>query len=58
MTLVLGVLILLNVYVWPKWMGIDGWVAFAGVLLVLGGLLTWWKPNCGHMSLPSGKKKS
>ena len=33
-----GLLLLLNAFVWPKWSGIDGWVAWVAVLLVLAGL--------------------
>ena len=33
-----GLLLLLNAFVWPKWAGIDGWVAWVAVLLVLAGL--------------------
>ena len=51
-----GALLLLNAYVWPKWLGIDGWIMFAGVLLVLKGILRWLKPTCPHWEMPSKKK--
>jgi hypothetical protein len=46
----IGILILINVFVWPRWSGIDGWMAFLGLLLVLGGI---WKSvmsgcSCHH----------
>jgi uncharacterized membrane protein len=34
-----GVLLLLNAYVWPKWLGFDGWVAWIALLMILGGVL-------------------
>ncbi|HYD04036.1 MAG TPA: hypothetical protein VEC16_07105 [Alphaproteobacteria bacterium] len=33
-----GVLILINAFVWPQWTGIDGWIAFFAVLLVFAGI--------------------
>ena len=43
----IGVLILINVFVWPQWSGIDGWMAFFGLLLVLGGVWKSLVPGCG-----------
>ena len=43
--LVFGVLLLLNAFVWPQWLGIDGWVKWLAVLLVLGGLVKLLVPN-------------
>ncbi len=59
---VFGLLLLLNMFVWPKWLGVDGWVAWLAVLLVLAGVLKLVKPTCGHCdsmmpSKMSGKKK-
>ena len=34
MKIVMGVLILLAAFVWPKLSGVDDWVAFLGVLMV------------------------
>jgi len=57
---VLGVLILLNFFVWPKWTGFDGWVAFFGVLFLLGGIVRVLKPSCGccneSCDMPAKKK--
>jgi predicted phage tail protein len=43
--LILGALLLLNAFVWPMWSGIDGWIAFVAVLMVLGGLVKIFVPN-------------
>ncbi len=45
MKIVTGALLLLNGFVWPQWLGIDGWLEWIGVLLVLGGLARWLIPN-------------
>ena len=60
--IVTGLLLLLNAFVWPVWTGIDGWVAWVAVLMVLGGLMLLVKPDgCGHCAMPapaaSGKRK-
>jgi hypothetical protein len=34
----IGVLILINAFVWPQWLGIDGWMAFGGILLMFAGV--------------------
>ena len=63
MKLVTGALLLLNAFVWPKWMGVDGWVAWVAVLMVLFGLVKLLVPNkcpkCAAMcgTIPNGKKK-
>ncbi|MBS3116430.1 hypothetical protein J4421_02415 [Candidatus Woesearchaeota archaeon] len=44
-TLVTGVLLLLNAFVWPRWLGVDGWVQFVAVLMVLWGFITLVVPN-------------
>ncbi len=44
--LVVGALLLLNAFVWPQWNGIDGWVAWFGVLMVVGGFLKLVVPAC------------
>ena len=43
---VVGALILINAFVWPMWLGIDGWLKFAGVLLLVGGIIKAFKPGC------------
>ena len=48
MKIVWGGLLLLNAFVWPMWTGIDGWVSFVAVLMVLGGVVKLIKPSCGH----------
>lgn len=58
MKVVFGLLLLLNAFVWPLWIGIDGWVAWLAVLMVIGGLVKLVKPTCGHCcGSVSGKKK-
>jgi hypothetical protein len=44
-----GVLILLNAFVWPKWTGVDGWLAFSGLLLMFAGV---WKAYIHGCSCP------
>ncbi len=46
MKIVVGILILLNAFVWPMWLGIDGWVSFAAVLMILCGIIKLFHPCC------------
>ncbi len=64
--IVFGALLLLNAFVWPRWLDIDGWVSWVAVLMVLGGALMLLVPNkcpncaaaCGAgMMKPAGKGK-
>lgn len=49
MKIVVGGLVLLNIYVWPKWIGgIDNWLAFFAVLFIIKGAAKLVKPSCGH----------
>ncbi|MDP3989834.1 MAG: hypothetical protein Q8Q01_01365 [archaeon] len=59
MKLVWGVLLLVNAFVWPRWLGVDGWVSFVAVLMVLVGLVKLMKPSCGHCEseMPMKKKR-
>lgn len=65
MKLVTGLLLLLNAFVWPMWLGVDGWVSWVAVLMVLGGVLKLVMPMCPHCakgmcgswSEPETKKK-
>lgn len=54
--LLTGALLLINAFVWPQWLGVDGWVAFVGLLLVLGGFLMLVVPNkcSGCMAMAGG----
>ena len=54
--LVVGALLLLNAFVWPQWLGVDGWVSFVAVLMVVGGFLMLVKPTCGHCDTDMPKK--
>ena len=60
--MITGALLLLNAFVWPQWLGVDGWVSWIAVLMVIGGLAKLLIPNkclkcaalCGPML---GKKR-
>ena len=59
--IVLGLLVLLNIYVWPKWTGnIDNWLGFFAVLLIIAGVIKFAMPTCPHckaeMSAKPAKK--
>ncbi|NQV91202.1 hypothetical protein HQ489_01900 [Candidatus Woesearchaeota archaeon] len=57
--IVLGLLLLLNAFVWPKWTDLTGWISFVAVLMVIGGLLHLAKSSCGHCgtSMPAKAAK-
>ncbi len=55
--LVIGVLLLVNAFVWPRWLGIDGWVSFVAVLMVLLGLVKLLVPNKCKGCMAMSKKK-
>ena len=56
--LITGALLLLNAFIWPMWTGIDGWIAWIAVLMVLGGLVKLLVPNkCKACNAMAGKKK-
>jgi len=59
MKIVFGALLLVNAFLWPKWLGIDGWIAFVAALMVIFGLIKLLKPACGHCEVekPAKKKK-
>lgn len=58
-TLVVGVLMLINYFFWPKLTGLDGWIIFFAFLLVLSGIVHSMKSSCGHceIEMPIKKKK-
>ncbi len=35
---VLGLLMLINLNLWPKWTGVDGWMSFVAVILLVYGV--------------------
>ncbi len=46
---VIGALVLLNIYVWPMWKGgFDQWVQFFAALLIIKGVLKFIMPGCPH----------
>jgi hypothetical protein len=47
MKIIVGALILLNAFVWPRWLGVDGWISFFAVLIILCGLAKILHPSCG-----------
>jgi hypothetical protein len=58
--LVVGALLLMNAFVWPRWLGIDGWVSFVAVLFVIGGFVKLVVPNkcvACNAGIAKGKKK-
>ena len=59
MKVVLGALVLLNIYVWPKWTGgFDQWLAFFALLFIIKGAIKFVMPNCSHCKpeATAGKK--
>ena len=55
MKIVFGGLLLLNAFIWPLWMGIDGWIKWIAVLFVFFGFLKLVVPKdackeCGKAS--------
>lgn len=52
-----GALLLLNGFVWPLWTGIDGWIKYIAVILVLVGISKLIWPSCGHCIASMGKRK-
>ncbi len=56
--LFLGALVLLNIFVWPKWTGsFNSWVAFFAVLLVIGSAVKLVKPTCSHCKAEAPARK-
>ncbi|MBR9683723.1 hypothetical protein GOV03_04250 [Candidatus Woesearchaeota archaeon] len=59
--IVVGGLLLLNAFIWPMWLGVDGWIKFIAVLMVLGGAIKLIHPMgypcCGAPVAKNVKKK-
>jgi hypothetical protein len=55
----IGLLILINAFVWPQWSGVDGWIAFFGLLLVISSIFKAFMPGCGchHFAMPETASK-
>ena len=48
--IIFGLLLLLNAFLWPKWLGVDGWVTWIALLMVVfGAVMAVW-PKCGCYS--------
>ena len=57
--LIMGLLLLLNAWIWPRWVGIDGWITWLAVLMTLFGLLGSFKTGwCSRGSSKVSSKKS
>ncbi len=61
---IVGALLLLNGLLWPRWLGVDGWIQWFAVLMVLGGVVKLlWKNSCPDcaaacgMAMPKKGKK-
>ncbi|MFH1682908.1 MAG: hypothetical protein ABIA37_03860 [Candidatus Woesearchaeota archaeon] len=54
--LIFGALLLLNAFIWPKWLGVDGWIAWIAVLMVICGLLKLIWPCSACKPMPKKKK--
>lgn len=46
MKIVFGLLLLLNAFVWPLWLGIDGWIQWVAILMVVFGVIKLVVPAC------------
>ena len=59
--IVFGALLLLNAFVWPQWLGIDGWIKWLAVLAILCGVMLLFHPPCDSGTCdpkaPAKKKK-
>ncbi|MBI4983586.1 hypothetical protein HZC32_02995 [Candidatus Woesearchaeota archaeon] len=56
MKLVFAVLLLVNIFLWPQWLGIDGWIAFVAVLMVLWSVVKLIWPSCCSCNCEVEKK--
>lgn len=56
--LILGALLLLNAFVWPLWLGIDGWIVFIAALMVIWGIVKLIWPMCCSGTCETGSKPS
>lgn len=45
--IVFGLLLLLNAFLWPQWLGVDGWVTWIALLMVIFGAIMAVCPKCG-----------
>ena len=44
--IIFGLLLLLNAFVWPQWLGIDGWLAWIALLMVVFAAVMLVCPKC------------
>ncbi len=52
-----GALLLLNAFVWPQWLGIDGWIKFVAALMVIFGLVHLVSLGCCKKPKAAKKRK-
>ena len=50
----LGLLVLVNMFVWPQWTGVDGWIGFFAILAIVAGIAKIIKPCCNCPSACCG----
>jgi hypothetical protein len=46
MGIVVGLLLLLNAFVWPQWNTLTGWMAWIAILITLFGVVKTFMPVC------------
>lgn len=57
--MIVGLLLLMNAFIWPKWVDLTGWISFGAILMVLGGVALLFKDGdcCGSSCCESKPKK-
>jgi len=44
--IVFGLLLLLNAFIWPKWLDLSGWIAWVAILMIVFGVIKLVVPQC------------
>lgn len=57
--IVVGLLLLLNAFIWPQWVDLTGWISFVAILVVIWGIVLLFKPewNCNECCCTEEKPK-